>query len=1214
MDIKKPTTNNKLNTTDAVKPTSAHTYASGVEASKSVKHKNSKKKLFIIAGVVALVAIVAVFSFWVFNSFIAKNGEISAKEIDRYANGVVGYKAQNPDEIIGDDPKQVAIDDLVLNKALKAEAKANNKELTTEEVNSALQIPSDVIDTKAYIEGVVTTDDAGFVNITRRLNQEYRRKLQDNIIAKRKLLLSTVSFDTPYNYSQKTEANIAQVHQEGLDLLKSKMLPLYENKASIEQIANAADVNNINGSAGTPQTLKLYQTQLVTNTQLIENYSLEPAEVNNAIPSDLVKQLQAVSASTNDPAKKVVTMPAAYSQIRSTNIKDLDNVDYGAPVKDLRNTNELIAGLVNPGDYTQPFASKSGAHMIVRLEAKSGGNYTTWVEFLNKSREKYYKNDRIGVLDVKNMLLSKLGGANYKKVTMGIVRSTAGVAHATQTCSGHDYRLHAKSYKINSQENLVEVSGKVRTSIVQSGTCPNTINTTITLPTPTTPPPAGILGNCMNAVPSYSNPPTILDSAFEYVGAIVQPWDYENVNRDSNWGIIYFIKRRDNPVRTVFGSSTLRRDGPGGRTFGPEATLGGTHQLRATGYGTKSGTPYLSKEYTLAGAATQLTVYADAPPFVTDGQGRRWNLAAGQTSTKSRTASAGNPAEIEFRYVQETPPLPTCSSLGVQMSANPSTVPVNNSYNTTIAWSSSGATSATSSDLGSSAIGTSGSRSVTVPSNVSTKTYTIRFTNANGSVDCSTTVTVNTTQCVPGTNDPACNQNVPPPSVDIRANGDNGPLTLNPGDPLTLSWTSNNIRNSPEPICTASSAPPGVWGGNKAANSATTGENHTGDINPSITTITYTITCNGLAGSNPATATDSVSVSVNQASYYPWLQTEKGDIGSNGKITGQAYGPASNPSVNPGGRRYNNVSDKTQPVSEAQSIIAAKNNGGNFCSLKFYVLGTAKSDALDCKTGGYVRTGVDFGGVVAATDNAFTNNGNGDAADGKKCSPTDSRSIYNTENRSVVKTIRPDLDLGCNGNTKGPNGGGGIQKVAIDPYTTFNLSVPSSQKVTGKGTLFVKANGTGRQPANLKISSNILYPDTVSTVGVKPSELPNFSIVVDGDVYIDNAVTEIDAAIIASGTIYTCSESIATTNPTVTFNFGVACTNKLTVYGLLAAGNGIDFGRRAYDTTNPNANPAERIVLTYQSIMFPPPGLSRSDGNTSTQLQTDFAERAPILK
>jgi uncharacterized repeat protein (TIGR01451 family) len=81
-----------------------------------------------------------------------------------------------------------------------------------------------------------------------------------------------------------------------------------------------------------------------------------------------------------------------------------------------------------------------------------------------------------------------------------------------------------------------------------------------------------------------------------------------------------------------------------------------------------------------------------------------------------------------------------------------------------------------------------------------------------------------------------------PPTVDIKANGSNGPITINYNSSANLTWTSSNADS-----CYASNA----WSGTKS----TSGSQSTGNLTASRT---YTITCSGPGGS----ASDSVTVNV----------------------------------------------------------------------------------------------------------------------------------------------------------------------------------------------------------------------------------------------------------------------------------------------------------------------------------------------------------------
>ena len=142
----------------------------------------------------------------------------------------------------------------------------------------------------------------------------------------------------------------------------------------------------------------------------------------------------------------------------------------------------------------------------------------------------------------------------------------------------------------------------------------------------------------------------------------------------------------------------------------------------------------------------------------------------------------------------------------------------------TLTWTSTNATSCTVNP--GSFSGTSGNRVVTVPS--PSQTYTIFCTGPGGSASDSVTVNV--------TSQPQ------PITADIKANGSDGPITIEHNTSANISWTSQNANS-----CTVS---PGGWTG-------TSGSQSSGNL---TFTQTYTVNCTGNNGS----ASDSVSVQVNQ--------------------------------------------------------------------------------------------------------------------------------------------------------------------------------------------------------------------------------------------------------------------------------------------------------------------------------------------------------------
>ncbi|MEW5805616.1 MAG: hypothetical protein AB1721_02745 [Patescibacteria group bacterium] len=105
---------------------------------------------------------------------------------------------------------------------------------------------------------------------------------------------------------------------------------------------------------------------------------------------------------------------------------------------------------------------------------------------------------------------------------------------------------------------------------------------------------------------------------------------------------------------------------------------------------------------------------------------------------------------------------------------------------------------------------------------------------------------------------------IQPPTVDIKANGSDGPVSLTAPADYTLSWTSANAET-----CSAS----GSWSGSKAINGSESRNN------VSQGSYTYTITCSNSVGS----ATDSVTVNVSSQIVYPTVDLKIN--GQDGAIT-----------------------------------------------------------------------------------------------------------------------------------------------------------------------------------------------------------------------------------------------------------------------------------------------------------------------------------------
>ena len=165
----------------------------------------------------------------------------------------------------------------------------------------------------------------------------------------------------------------------------------------------------------------------------------------------------------------------------------------------------------------------------------------------------------------------------------------------------------------------------------------------------------------------------------------------------------------------------------------------------------------------------------------------------------------------------------SCPTVTADIKANSSDGPVTIDYNTAAAltWTSSGATACTVTP--GNYTGVSGSAST--GNLTATQIYTLNCTGPGGSASDSVTVNVNSANI----------------TADIKANGSDGPVTIDYNNSAVLTWTSQNATQ-----CTVS---PGGFTG-------TSGNQSTGNL---TATQTYVLTCSN----GTQIQTDSVTVNVN---------------------------------------------------------------------------------------------------------------------------------------------------------------------------------------------------------------------------------------------------------------------------------------------------------------------------------------------------------------
>jgi len=1077
MDIQK-NENNSSNTIDLNSP-NQKSVESNYHTSRvaPVKPPNKKKKWILFGiGAAVLVVVITFFSYRYYQQRVAEENTKNSKivigdttitqdDIQRYIRSAQTYKTNNPSVAVGDNLEQVAIDDLVMNAALKKEAKENKLSLTDQELRKIYKIPDDQPEFKSQIEFLRTTDQPEYYQNTNSENFALREKLNNTLIARKSLFYVSVNFDTPYFYLPENISKSEELHKQAKDILTSQFLPLFEKGESNQEIAKKASVNYTVSNPQNSDTAPFFKG-IVSTADYMKNYQ---SEIQSGDPNVITP----LTIETLEPSES------------PSNFKDLQDVDYGARIDDLRNTNKEIDKLSNIGDHTGVFASKSGAFMIVRLDKKSDGRYTNWQDFLDQYKEQSVPSK----FEVsRNDQPNNISQAFIEGATSTLYATTAQKAKATVPPGG-----------------CGEHVGTFRIIMINTNDWTQTVWGRVSMRQPTVDCPGGsassnfgdasFQGNCYNPEPSHS---FTVPTGWEYVKTVRSDWRPSNINGIAGIPYQVYIHVRPKPptTTTVGGDSQLVRSDTG-NLFGAGASIS-SHTI-SKGNSAYSNTSSSISHTWAANIDQNYTICSSAPATITTSDGRVYSRRDSDGVKCRNNIRNGNRASFSWIYDPSTctgsgcgPTSTTCQSIGASISASPTSI--NQGQTATITWNGGNATGATS-NFGS--VNVSGSRQV---SPTTTTTYTITWNSPSGTASCSTTVNVGPVQSVDVCLDIPGNQPPFPPGREPDGTG-NCPFT-----------------------------------------------------------------------------------------YYPWFQTQKGDVTSLDIIQGQSIGP-NNVNDPPLGAKHaiNNV--RYDPA-EAYGVIAygslnatPSRKSGNFCSQSLYILGESESNRKICSSsylggisyGRYISDTVSFDVVRESINSTWNTN---DAGTTGACSPYKT-TLLNTINSNPV--LQGDMSPECPG--------GNLIKVDTQGQPT-NLTAASG--LTGRATLWIAGD--------LNIKSNIEYSTAVSTI----SNLPNLAIFVEGKITIDPSVTRIDAMLISDRDIETCSDSADKSTG--------KCSEKLTINGAMSSLNGrIALSRRYFSANDPNANPAESVILTPQSIIMPPPGLSIVGVESGGDLQINKIELPPRI-
>ncbi|HEY5152743.1 MAG TPA: SurA N-terminal domain-containing protein [Candidatus Saccharimonadales bacterium] len=368
--------------------------------------------------VILLVVICGVAIFFITGGFNRNTvniggNKISKSNVNQLGNRLAAYKKAHPAVSFGSNLQQYASDKLILNAALKLEAKKYNVTISDDDLAKALDqaFPSKQSEQtyfdnlrKAAKDNSPKADPTNEIQLLNLENGAYQTKLQDKLLNKENLTVVTMILDTPY-FAGLPQSQTQAAFDQAQARMKNEFLPLVAAGKSVQAISQKADVSYnspaqsaANDNAAIQKELALYYSQGVVAVSQLNGYQKGATGFND-------------NNSTN--------------WIRG---------NYGT----IAQTTDKVDQLKKPGDNTGVFTSKSGALMIIRLDSQTGGAYNSWTDFLNYYKQKY----ATGKLQVAATALSSsvTGIANKLMATI----TTPGLDQAWAfDCStpGHTYTL-----------------------------------------------------------------------------------------------------------------------------------------------------------------------------------------------------------------------------------------------------------------------------------------------------------------------------------------------------------------------------------------------------------------------------------------------------------------------------------------------------------------------------------------------------------------------------------------------------------------------------------------------------------------------------------------------------------------------------------------------------------------------------------------------------
>jgi|GEM_PF-3665066 len=377
---------------------------------KRLPHIKIKTKVPIYVGILILLVAAGLVSYKVLHKHqafpvVIGGTKITKQDVTSYAAEIKVYERANSNTDFGGSPSQVAVDDLVLNAALKSEAQKLNKPLTNADlINSSYETLTTDAQQSAYLSQLRSGNKMQQV---RAENMAYEQKFDNNLIAKKNLMVAGINFDTPY-FDQAPKDQVQARYDQAKAQLQNTIMPLLQKKASDNEISQHVDLafKNITLTKGTDNYQQYFQ-KAVLDMQIKTGYTSGQPLFNDQ---------------------------NSTSYIRGN-------------VGKLYSTDAKIDSLKKVGDYTDVFASKAGVFMVIRLDSETGGSYNSWSDFLAHYKQQY------GLTTVS---LTKQLGAKVSSSLNTVVQSLASIGESEANadvllpngsyCSQHNVQFTGRSW------------------------------------------------------------------------------------------------------------------------------------------------------------------------------------------------------------------------------------------------------------------------------------------------------------------------------------------------------------------------------------------------------------------------------------------------------------------------------------------------------------------------------------------------------------------------------------------------------------------------------------------------------------------------------------------------------------------------------------------------------------------------------------------------